>query len=76
MRNVMKKYRKFSKVMAKRWREASIMIVILTFAAIMTIFRPVNPDTVSYFSDVTTPLILVVAVILIIVGVRERTQII
>ena len=72
----MKNFKNFRKTMGKRWREASIMIAILIFAAIMTVFRPFDPDSVSYFSDVTTPLVLIVAVLLIIAGVRSRSQVV
>ena len=76
MKGIMKKYRKFSRVMSKRWREAGIMIFILIFAAVMTVIRPFDPSSVSYFSDVTTPLVLIVAVLLIIAGVRSRSQVV
>jgi integral membrane sensor domain MASE1 len=69
-------YKRFMKTMKKRWQEASIMIVILIFAAIMTFLRPFDPDSVSYFSDVTTPLILIVAVLLVVAGVRAKSQVI
>lgn len=69
-------YKRFMKTMKKRWQEAGIMIGILIFAAIMTILRPFDADSVSYFSDVTTPLILIVAVLLVIVGVRAKSQVV
>lgn len=71
-----KRIKRFGKTMYGRWREASIMIVILLFAAIMTVFRPFDGDTVGYFSDVTTPLILIVAVLLVIAGIRSKSQVI
>lgn len=76
MKATMKKIRKFRRVMSRRWREASIMVAILIFAAVMTVIRPFNHDTVSYFSDVTTPLVLIVAVLLIIVGIRSKSQVV
>lgn len=76
MKATMKKIKKFRRVMSKRWREASIMVAILIFAAIMTVYKPFNPDTVSYFSDVTTPLILIVAVLLVIAGIRSKSQVV
>jgi purine-cytosine permease-like protein len=72
----MRRFNRFMKTMKKRWQEAGMMVGILIFAAIMTVFRPFDPDSVSYFSDVTTPLILIVAVLLIIVGVRSRSQVV
>ena len=76
MRIKMKNFKNFRRTMTKRWKEAGIMIAILIFAAIMTVFRPFDPDSVSYFSDVTTPLVLIVAVLLIIAGVRSRSQVV
>lgn len=76
MKATMKKIKKFRRVMSKRWREAGIMIAILVFAVILTVIRPFEHDTVSYFSDVTTPLILIVAVLLVIAGIRSKSQVV
>ena len=73
MKATMKKIKKFRRVMSKRWREAGIMIAILIFAAVITVIRPFDGGTVGYFSDVTTPLILVVGILLIIFGIKQRT---
>ena len=73
MKATMKKIKRFRRVMSSRWREASIMIAILIFAVILTVIRPFDGDTVGYFSDVTTPLILVVGILLIVFGIRQRT---
>jgi len=70
----MKQINNFMKVMTVRWKEASVMIAILIFAGIITIIRPFEADTVSYFSDVTTPLVIIVAVLLIIVGINRKVM--
>ena len=55
----MKRMKKFVKTMKSRWQAVSVMVVILIFAGMMTIIRPFDPDSVSYFSDVITPLVTV-----------------
>lgn len=70
---------KFNKIMKKimgRWQEAIIIFSVLIFAGIMTIFQPFDPVTVGYFSDITTPLILIVAAFLVIAGIRIKTGVI
>jgi len=70
----MMNFKKFMKTMKTRWQEAGVMIAILIFAAVMTVVRPFDGESVGYFSDVITPLILIVGVLFIIAGIRMRVS--
>lgn len=54
--------------------ELLLLIGVLAFAGIITIYRVFPADTIGYFADVTTPLIIVVAVILLISSTQLRKR--
>jgi Ca2+/Na+ antiporter len=60
------------KEMKFRWVEASGLVIVLLTAAIITLIKPFQHETISYFADVTTPLLLIFAVLFIVVGYRRR----
>ena len=55
-----------------KWIEVSLLIGALLFAGVITILRPFDGDTIGYFADISTPLMIVVAILIIIIGVRRR----
>ena len=59
------------KTLRKSWVEIGTLLAVLIFAAILTIIRPFDGDVVSYFSDILTPLILVVGLMLIVLGLKR-----
>jgi uncharacterized membrane protein YczE len=61
-------FRKYKNTMKRNKLEIGSIIAILVIAAILTVFRPFSPDTIGYFSDVTTPMILVIGVVLILLA--------
>lgn len=52
--------------------ELLLLIGVLALAGIITIYRVFPADTIGYFADVTTPLIIVVAVVLLISGAKYK----
>lgn len=59
------------KTLRKSWLEIGTLLIVLLFAGVLTIIRPFDGDVVSYFSDILTPLILVVGLMLIILGLKR-----
>jgi len=69
MKGVMKKLS--IKTLRKSWVEIGSILAVLVFAAILTIIRPFDGDVVSYFSDILTPLVLVVGLMFVILGLKR-----
>lgn len=59
-------FKKYSNAVKRNKWEVGAFILVLIIAAILTLIRPFNPDTVSYFSDITTPMVLLVGIVMII----------
>lgn len=59
------------KTLRKSWVEICTLLAVLLFAGILTVVRPFDGDVVSYFSDILTPLILVVGLMLIVLGLKR-----
>lgn len=45
--------------------ELITIFAVFFFAAILTIFQPISGETVSYFGDIMTPLLLLFAIVMI-----------
>ena len=63
--------KRWMKKLKKSQIEIGTILMVLLFAGILTIIRPFDGDVVSYFSDVLTPLILVVGLMLVILGLKK-----
>ena len=61
-------FKKYKNTAKKNKLEICALVTILIIAAILAVLQPWNPDFIAYFSDVTTPMIIFVGLILILLA--------
>lgn len=67
MRNLKKQWKRFN-----RKYELILMISVLILAGVFTFYKPIEASTLSYFSDFTTPAVILVAITMIVFSIKKK----